>query len=549
MRKLLIIVITAIAVVGGGCFAGGQNQQPQAGKTNQAGNNKAGVSGANGAKQDNPVNNGSGNNSKDNNKKNDNTKGDNTKGDGTNDNADQQEAGGTGVQAKETPFDSGAYPRIYGDAFWSPGGKRFAYIAGEPGGKLGIYLAQAGGSGKGLKIKEFAYDTKFGSPFVSLGWSPDAGTIHYLFSSYVGPEYKPVFKFGKIDLATGKEKAFRMKDISILSGTVNWATGAGLVSFWGDGGIQRVELASGKMTRLVRVESRDSLFTIAASPDGAKLAYTRIFGYRSVSQEKVFVLDVLTGKETLVSPDGEYSWYPQWFSDGEKLGFLTTSYTGKGFEVVRGEAGPLAYSEGIAIVRTTGEPVRNLQFKGEHIVGFSPMAGQTDMVEVYTGRKVQVAEQGGISFILDTHRIMELTKGKIVWEKKFPKVQSGENNGVQWVDENIWVNTVSTPNSTTKTLILKTVGDKELATVDGVVDNTFVTDQGLVFARQDKLGQDLWFLSKDGQLGQLTKTNTLKRISGVNDGKVVYLEDSGDGSTQRLRILRLELLETADEGR
>jgi DNA-binding beta-propeller fold protein YncE len=328
-----------------------------------------------------------------------------------------------------------------------------------------------------------------------------------------------------------------------LSGTVNWALGSGFVTFWGDGGIQRVELVSGKMTRLVRVESRDSLFTVDASPDGTKLAYTRIFGYRSVSQEKVFVLDVITGKENLVSPAGQYGWHPKWFSDGEKLGFLSSSYQSKGFEIVQGEAGPFTYGEGVVIVKRDGELVRNLQFKGEHIVGFSPLAGQPDQVEVYTGRKVQLTDQGGISFILDTHRIMELVKGQIIWEKKFPKVQSGENNGVLWIDEETWVKTVSVTNSTTRKLILKTLGDKELAKVDNVVDNIFVTATGLVFARQSKTGQNLWFLSKDGQLSQLTKTNTTKLISGVNNGKIVFQENSGDGSTQKLIILRLELPE------
>ncbi|MHB8984215.1 MAG: TolB family protein [Carboxydocellales bacterium] len=535
MRKLLFFLMITLALAGGGCLAG-QSQKLQGGNPNQTPKNSAGGSKSSGNKQNNSVNpsgnkgqEGQGNNP--------------TQNDSPTANPSNKEAGNTDIEAVETSFDSGSYPRIYGDVVWSPGGKRFAYIADEPGGKLGVYITQVGISGKGQKIKEFAYDTKFGSPFVSLGWSANEGTMHYLFSSYQGSEYKPVFKFGKIDLTTGKDKAFRMKDISILSGTVNWALGSGFVTFWGDGGIQRVELASGKMTRLVRVESRDSLFTVDASPDGTKLAYTRIFGYRSVSQEKVFVLDVITGKENLVSPAGQYCWRPKWFSDGEKLGFLTSSYLSKGFEIVQGEAGPLTYSEGVGIVKSNGELVRNLQFKGEHIVGFSPLASQQDQVEVYTGRKVQVTEQGGISFILDTHRIMELAKGQIIWEKKFPKVQSGENNGVLWVDEDTWVNTVSVTNSTTKTLILKTLGDKELAKVDDVVDNIFVTATGLVFARQGKTGQDLWFLSKDGLLSQLTKTNTTKLISGVNNGKVVFLENSSDGSTQKLIILRLELAE------
>lgn len=438
-------------------------------------------------------------------------------------------------------FDSGVYSRINRDVVWSPNSAQFVYVTEEPNGKIGVYLAQTGDQSKGIKVREFAYDVTYGNPFVRLCWSRDGAFIYYIFGSTFGPDYKPVFYMGKIETATHKVYPFRMPDIPVLPGTITWAPQAGLVSFWGGGGIQRVNLVSGQMTRLVRVESMDSLFRVAGSPDGTKLAYTRTFGFRESALQKVFVLNVLSGVETCVSNPGVYSWNPQWFCDGQKLGFLTTAYSNNGFPILLGDSGPLPFSEGIAVVEADGKPVRNFEFKGESIIGFSPVAGDAGRVEVYTGRQVKMTEQGGISFTLDTHRIMSLPDGKIVWEKKFPKVQSGENNGVQWIDKNTWVNTVFATNSETKTIILKDINDREIATVDGVIDKLFSADgHGLVFTRQSSSGQEVWFLGKDGRLRQLTSDQMPKQITGVNNGQVAYLEGTPDQKAQRLRMVRLQ---------
>ncbi|HEX3031183.1 MAG TPA: hypothetical protein VHS59_02905 [Bacillota bacterium] len=440
--------------------------------------------------------------------------------------------------AEPVSFTGGDFQKVYGQVNWSPDSKHFAYVTDRGGGKLGIYLAQATG-GKDVLLKELKYDPLYASPYVYLSWTADSAQLYYLFSTSVGPDYKPYLKLGRISTATAEEKTYRIRDMYVLPASVNWAPQAGKLSFWADGGIQRVDLADGRMTRLIRLDGRDGLLQIAGSPTGTKVAYTRIFGYQSASQERVFVLDLLTGREIQVSSPDKYSWKPMWFAKGDKLGFLTANSKPQGgFSIVEGDSGPLSYSDGISVVTAEGKPVINLAYTSENILGFSPLANQ-EALEVYTGSMVQMTGMGGIAFVLDTHRIVQLPTGRITWEKKFPRGQVGENNTVQWLDEETWINWVLTPGSTTKTIVLRDFGDKELARVDGVLDQTFTLDNGVVLIRQKGSSQEMWFLSKAGKLSQLTRTSTPKTIIGVKDKQIIYQETSGDGKTHNLRMLTL----------
>lgn len=467
-----------------------------------------------------------------------------TNGQGTPSQQENQSEEGT-VQGDDTlivqpiSFTGGNFQKIYGQVVWSPDGNHFSYVTDLGGGKLGIYLAKASG-GQDVLLKELNYDSVYASPYVYLCWTGDSTQLYYLYSTSIGAEYQPYLKLGKLNIATGEEKPYKMRDMYVSPGSVTWAPQAGKLSFWAGGGIQRVDLADGHTTRLVRIDGRDGLLQIAGSPTGTKLAYTRIFGYQSAAQERVFVLDLLTGKEIQVSPKDKYSWKPMWFDKGDKLGFLTANSKAQGgFSIVQGEAGPLSYSDGISVVTAQGKSVIDLKYKSENILGFSPLAKQ-DALEVYTGSMVQMAGMGGIAFVLDTHRIVQLPDGTITWEKKFPKGQVGENNSVQWVDEQTWINWVVTPGSNTKTIVLRDIGDRELARVDGVVEQTYTLNKGVAFVRQSGSSQDIWFLSKTGKLNQLTKDSTTKTITGVKDNQIIYLESTTDGKAPTLHMLNLQ---------
>ncbi|NLG85936.1 MAG: hypothetical protein GX489_01750 [Firmicutes bacterium] len=109
----------------------------------------------------------------------------------------------------------------------------------------------------------------------------------------------------------------------------------------------------------------DGLFWVALSPTGEKAVYPE----PESDKHRLIIVDINTGRETLVGNVNEYSFYPVWSPNGEKLAFLSASFGGQGYDFQIGEDGPLPPATKILVVTKEG------QLLAEHIPQNQEKAG------------------------------------------------------------------------------------------------------------------------------------------------------------------------------
>lgn len=154
------------------------------------------------------------------------------------------------------------------------------------------------------------------------GWTPDGKSLIYI--STDNPQHVPEIR--QIDLATRQvvrvptPAGLKATDPHWEAGKIVFPTkaeeGKGADALWimnADGSGAR------QLTKPARSKSGPGLFgdfDPKISPDGSKVAFMRIDGGEGW---KVYVTDIATGEEKLLTPKGPLEWLPTWSSDGKLL--------------------------------------------------------------------------------------------------------------------------------------------------------------------------------------------------------------------------------------
>ena len=100
----------------------------------------------------------------------------------------------------------------------------------------------------------------------------------------------------------------------------------------------------------------DGLFSVTPSPTGAKVVYPE----PDLTKHRLVILDMNSGEETAVGDANEYSFYPVWSPDGEKLAFLSARAQGEGYDFQIGEDGPLPPATKITVTNKQGQLLAQL---------------------------------------------------------------------------------------------------------------------------------------------------------------------------------------------
>ena len=249
------------------------------------------------------------------------------------------------------------------DPSWSPDGKKIAYTCGYE--HWNICVIGADGTNP--------VQLTFGGGDTNPAWSPDGKKI--LYTSGGGSE--PHIYLMNPD-GSGQQRLF-INDTSILSeyGAV-WSPDGTRVAFVGvtqsvsdpesyDSNIYTAKVDGSEPPALV-VADASYESELAWSPDGTKLAYTRMFG------ESVIHFANLNGTPSGMAPltDGEHNSSPSWSPDGSQLAF----YRRYVFEDENGD--PVSIQEGIYVLQVSTGLVTSLNAPGGSTPAYRPAVSQPE---------------------------------------------------------------------------------------------------------------------------------------------------------------------------
>ncbi|HEY3011984.1 MAG TPA: hypothetical protein VGJ36_04495 [Gemmatimonadales bacterium] len=202
---------------------------------------------------------------------------------------------------------------------WSYDNKHIALVRLRVNGNaagLDIYMIDANGSnGHWVRPTPFPY------PLQEPSWSPDGSRL-VLTVGIGGISY-----IGWMDVATGQVGLFN----AISGGVMGWrpsydATGHRIIYVGKDS--KTIEQINPDGTgHKVRISSATPLRDPAFSPDGKKIAFSRLVG--TGNNYELFVKNYLDGSMKRLTTSSAYDMGPTWSPDGSKIAFASRPTAGK----------------------------------------------------------------------------------------------------------------------------------------------------------------------------------------------------------------------------
>jgi Tol biopolymer transport system component len=244
------------------------------------------------------------------------------------------------------------------DAVWSPDGTRLAMtLWGVEGTAPGVYTMKPDGSDRVLVTTGLVS---------SPTWSPDGEWLAVVRTpdSELGDEGS---RLVVVSADGGDERVLLPKAgaTPIYFTTLAWSPDGKLIAFVGNDGRIGLVTPDGEKGGVFDVNAAGSL---SWSPDSSRLAFDSFRETKSDSRHAVVVLDVATGKETLLLGEQDGARGPAWSPEGDQIAFLSMRLRASEPTTTTHSCGGEPYETHLWSMRPDGTKARRLA-KGEFSSG------------------------------------------------------------------------------------------------------------------------------------------------------------------------------------
>jgi Tol biopolymer transport system component len=192
------------------------------------------------------------------------------------------------------------------DASWSPDGTRLAVTLWQDDGEAGVYTMKPDGTDRVLVTREGSSPT----------WSPDGRSLAVVREDLEGGSWLVLASVDgeteRVLVPAGAAADFVM--------TPAWSPDGKLIAFV-DGG--RIELVTPDGERHEGFDVDATGGSLSWSPDSSRLAFDSLRESKGETRSVLVVLDLASGKETLLPGEQEGAMAPAWSPEGDEIAFLS----------------------------------------------------------------------------------------------------------------------------------------------------------------------------------------------------------------------------------
>ena len=197
------------------------------------------------------------------------------------------------------------------DAAWSPDGTRLAVSLWTAEDELpGVYTMKPDGSDRTLVVRNGSSPT----------WSPDGKSLAVVRQPYL-ESARTQLVVVSADGADERVLLPKTGTAQTFFSTPAWSPDGKLIAFVADGG--RIGLVSPDGEKGGAFDVDPSGSNLSWSPDSSRLAFDSYRESKSESRQVVVVLDLASGKETVLPGEQDGAQAPEWSPEGDQIAFLS----------------------------------------------------------------------------------------------------------------------------------------------------------------------------------------------------------------------------------